>query len=99
MLPSLSLSVIYEGHSSHRNYSPLSSKVQALRALVPERHTHTGDAMQDGESFDGLSRFARVPECQLTIAHARKSCSGDAVMFAHYLIRTSCNLFLSIAGC
>jgi hypothetical protein len=81
MLPSLrelvSSDAWLEGHL------PLASKVQTLRAVVPEGHAHSRNGVEDLETANGLLGVAGIPQTQLTVAHARETGGCDAVMLAH----------------
>lgn len=71
------------GTGDERSNLPLASKVEALRAVIPERHTDTRNAIKDLEAPDGFLGIASVPQTQLTVAHTGKPSSGDAIVFAH----------------
>jgi hypothetical protein len=65
------------------DHLPLASKVQTLRAVVPEGHAHTRDGVEDLETANRLFGVAGIPQTQLTVAHAGETSGGDAVVFAH----------------
>lgn len=62
---------------------PLASKVQALCAVVPERHADTRDRVENLETTDRLSGIAGVPQTQLTVTHAGETCGRDAAGLTH----------------
>ena len=62
---------------------PFTSEVQALRAIVPERHADTRNGVEDLKATNRLRRIAWVPKAQLTVAHARESSRGNAVGLSH----------------
>jgi hypothetical protein len=66
-----------------KEHSPFTRKVQTLRAIIPERHTDTRDGIEDFEAAQGLLRVTRIPQTQLTVAHAGETGGCDAVMLAH----------------
>ena len=62
---------------------PLAGKVQALRAIIPEGHADTRNRIENLETTNGLLGVARVPQTQLTVAHARETSGCNAVYLAH----------------
>lgn len=62
--------------------SPLSSKVQAVGAFVPEGHADAGDGVNHVEAADGLG-VSRLPEGNLALAHLGEARGGEAVVLAH----------------
>lgn len=81
MLPSLR-KLVY-GHKIGRSDVPLAGEVQALCTVVPEGHADTGDGVEDLEAANGLLGVARVPETELTVAHAREASGRDTVGLTH----------------
>jgi hypothetical protein len=63
--------------------SPLSCKVQTLRAVVPEGHADTRDGVENLKAANWLLWVSRIPQTQLAITHARETGGCDAVVLAH----------------
>lgn len=60
----------------------LASKVQAVGAIVPERHADAGYRVNHGEAANGLG-LAGLPEGYLALAHLGEASGGEAVVLAH----------------
>jgi hypothetical protein len=52
-------------------------------AVIPERHTDTRDGVENLKAANGLLGVARVPQTELSVAHAREAGGRDAVRLAH----------------
>ena len=82
---------------------PLAGQVEDLVSVVPERHAHTRDGVEELEAPNWLIWNFDVPQAQLTVARLGESSGGHAVLLAHpnrsAVLRTKMALLPSVDPC